>query len=142
MIYGYHTNYLNYTNNIPAYFFCYLLFYMKPGMVSIIMPSIIDRFTLKKQGITTKLPCFQKLSLLPAISSAVTKRTPLETLVYVLSCRDSKSGNIHNRLSELIEKPFMINHRLLIKCIFRQISVCFLKTMICFPVMHMLVFLC
>ena len=46
--------------------------------------------------------------------------------------RVSKSGNIHNRLSKLIEKLFWINHRLLIKCIFSQISACFLTTMICF----------
>ena len=56
--------------------------------------------------------------------------------------RVSKLGNIHNRLSNLIEKPFSINHQLLIECIFRQIYACFLTTMISFPVMYMLVFLC
>ena len=53
--------------------------------------------------------------------------------------RVSKWGNtcIYNILSKLIEKIFFINYRLLIKCIFRQISVCFF-----IPFMHMLVFLC
>ena len=58
------------------------------------------------------------------------------------SYRVSKSGNIHNWLSKTMEKPFLINHRILNICIFRRISACFLKTMICFPVKQMLVFLC
>ena len=56
--------------------------------------------------------------------------------------RVSKSGNIHNRLLKLIKQPFSINHWLLIKCIFMQMSAYFLTNMILFPVMHMLVFLC
>ena len=47
MIYGYHTNYLKYTNNIPAQLFSYLLFYMKPhydqhNYFWYYRPSIID----------------------------------------------------------------------------------------------------
>ena len=43
MIYGYHKNYLTYTNNIPAQFFRYLLFSMKQGtMIKIIISGIAD----------------------------------------------------------------------------------------------------
>ena len=49
----------------------------------------------------------------------------------------SKSGNIKINRNNL----FLINHRLLIKCIFKQIYSHFFTTMICFPVMHMFVFL-
>ena len=57
---------------------------------------------------------------------------------YLSAIRVSKLGNIHNRLSKLIEKPFLINHQLLLKCIL-DMSACFLTTIICFPVTHMLV---
>ena len=52
------------------------------------------------------------------------------TECFMTGCRVSKLGNIHNQLSKLIEKPFSINHRLLIKCNFRQISACFFTTTI------------
>ena len=35
-------NYLKYTSNIPAQFFCYLLFYMEPNNYSIIISGITD----------------------------------------------------------------------------------------------------
>ena len=35
-------NYLKYTINIHAQLFCYLLFYIKPDMVSIIISGITD----------------------------------------------------------------------------------------------------
>ena len=42
MIYGYHINSLKYTNNIPAQFFRFLLFYMKPDKIDIIISGITD----------------------------------------------------------------------------------------------------
>ena len=51
MTYGYHINYLKYTNSIPAQFLQYLVFYMKPDMDQhnyywYYRPSIIEPFTL------------------------------------------------------------------------------------------------
>ena len=42
MLFGHHINYLKYTNNIPAQFFHYLLFYMKQNTMSIIISGITD----------------------------------------------------------------------------------------------------
>ena len=41
-IYGYYINYLKYTNNIPAKLFHYLLFYIKPYMINIIISGLTD----------------------------------------------------------------------------------------------------
>ena len=51
MLYGHEIDYLKCTNNTLAQFLRYLLFYMKPDTINIIISGIVDIITLKKNNL-------------------------------------------------------------------------------------------